>query len=1376
MWVLPLLLIGTVFVTAQNTEDDIKDGELSRKILGQSVVTSVSVVMDIGNGTKTVFTDPLGKPVEKPASSSELASPINLLNPDRYEFYTFDDNGNLVRRLMSLEEIKGIIATGDSDGLEYDSAMAEAYIPEKRVNDVLNNVQNVLKEEMEIHNTKLDSFPTLDTPDVSDSWNMILPAVFGNSGADITPEKPPLHVTPDTIMIEPTEQHQSTPRSTPMITSTKGQSTSSKQGIRISSSTSNPTTPARVTVSSSISLDQHNDLKTESKEEDVRLTQALDLTTKEYVPLSTISPHYEKVTTNTEIDTTVRTTKAPNKIEYIKIDQTTENYTNEKSTELLTVNNQADFTTVTSTASEISQTTNLPELTIQSVESSINCTSVKNESDGTSTIVPMSTLVPMFDEVNSILNQLLSTPFGNELHKNATDSTNNNLLNANTEIINETDKLSTVMNILSDRIETTSFASEEVKKNETKDDITTHVAENDSTEEYSTTVTRLSENTNKNNNIINDFNEETSVMPTTLPTIETTTVENNKNTFSTEKVDIRPITENQFKPVDNDIPVKSTKLENTKEAIKNDEHIVKSTPANKNQDNLNAITILEPITLIDSSTITSNDLNDTTIRVPLIDPSESKIHTIKPSVGIFINETQIDNADESNKNNTAVLISSTEMYDESKITINLITKENVNMSETSVSTTERLHLITKKLPSATEKLSSTTEKLHSTTEKLPSTTKKLPSTTEKLSSTTEKLHSTTEKLPSTTKKLPSTTEKLPSSTEKLPSTTKKLPSTTEKLISTTKKLPSTTEKLPSTTEKLPSTTEKLPSTTEKLPSTTEKTSTTIKTPATEQISLITEKTPSTTDKISQLTERINTVTQSIQETKITDIMSISNEGGKKEPNWTLVPTIAPHSGGTLGTPLSTSESYPDVLDPPEPINLKAEPLSGFGLEESTSTLDRDIYQFSQLYNELAFEFWKTTTSSLSHARSFVLSPFGTISLLAMIFLGARGSTSAEMNEILKLDDMITFNPHLVLKNVGESVMADEKDSGVVTSAFIKELFMCRLKGKFLPFYKERVRAFYDGYAEEVNFKEIGDIIRRRTNLQVKKHSDGKIAEFLTDMSVVGRPPLIGFGINIFQTDCSSGFSEGRDGEMHFTVLPTIRQRRLVPIPAVLYKSGFLAGYEPSLDATAVSIGGKSQTISTIFVMPGQQGTPAPGDGLSRLEKSLVESSLKKGAWPRLLRSLIPRAGLEVQIPKIIHRSVVNTTEALKKMGFVELFKKGRADLVGMNGISNELYLSDMIQVNQFTTCAEKRTEHHSEIYPNSIGRSQRSIEDLPFSSIEDPLHDISYLKLPLPLRPRQARKPVTPRLKFDRPFLYFVRHNPTGLILHIGRFNPRLLP
>lgn len=65
---------------------------------------------------------------------------------------------------------------------------------------------------------------------------------------------------------------------------------------------------------------------------------------------------------------------------------------------------------------------------------------------------------------------------------------------------------------------------------------------------------------------------------------------------------------------------------------------------------------------------------------------------------------------------------------------------------------------------------------------------------------------------------------------------------------------------------------------------------------------------------------------------------------------------------------------------------------------------------------------------------------------------------------------------------------------------------------------------------------------------------------------------------------------------------------------MVYKSGFLAGYEPSVDATAVSFGTKDKAISTILVIPGQQGMAAHGDGLARLEKRIVESSFKKGKF------------------------------------------------------------------------------------------------------------------------------------------------------------------
>lgn len=491
------------------------------------------------------------------------------------------------------------------------------------------------------------------------------------------------------------------------------------------------------------------------------------------------------------------------------------------------------------------------------------------------------------------------------------------------------------------------------------------------------------------------------------------------------------------------------------------------------------------------------------------------------------------------------------------------------------------------------------------------------------------------------------------------------------------------------------------------------------------------------------------------------------------------------------------------------IQLDPAPKQALGLEESTINANEDILEFTKYCNELAFDFWRALNNDgISSARSIVLSPFAVTSMLAMLFLGVRGHTSTEINDLLHLDDVVTFNPHSIFRNITESV--DSKyESNVLTSAFVRELFSDRSRGKVLSFYKEKVQQFYSGYVEEVNFNTVNDIIRRRTNMLVKRYTDGRVLDYLKSSNVWVRKPLAAISANIFETDCTNASKAERDGEMFFQVLPSLRQRRLVPIPSAVWRSGFTAGYDPELDATAVAIGLKDNLVSTVFVMPGQQGHSAPGDNLERLESVLMTNAVSKNAWRRLLATLMERTGLEVQIPRFTHRSFINATSALNKLGLKSLFDANDADMRGITGsTTRDMYLSDLMQINTFSTCGEDTLaeEHHVEMYPappnkfrtmhyeqlraqnraNNAATTARTTPTTsdPISAYEieaqrsfsDPLFDLKYLNLPLPLRPRQARVPETPRLRFDKPFIYFVRHNPTGMVLYMGRFNPRLLP
>jgi len=122
------------------------------------------------------------------------------------------------------------------------------------------------------------------------------------------------------------------------------------------------------------------------------------------------------------------------------------------------------------------------------------------------------------------------------------------------------------------------------------------------------------------------------------------------------------------------------------------------------------------------------------------------------------------------------------------------------------------------------------------------------------------------------------------------------------------------------------------------------------------------------------------------------------------------------------------------------VDLEPAPHENLGLEATSAALEDDVRRFAELCNELAFRLWASITSKgLTTTRSVIMSPFAVTSLLAMVFLGARGPTSGQMNDILRLDDMVTFNPHQVFKNVTDSLTLF-RNQGISTAAFVRELY------------------------------------------------------------------------------------------------------------------------------------------------------------------------------------------------------------------------------------------------------------------------------------------------------------------------------------------------
>jgi len=110
------------------------------------------------------------------------------------------------------------------------------------------------------------------------------------------------------------------------------------------------------------------------------------------------------------------------------------------------------------------------------------------------------------------------------------------------------------------------------------------------------------------------------------------------------------------------------------------------------------------------------------------------------------------------------------------------------------------------------------------------------------------------------------------------------------------------------------------------------------------------------------------------------------------------------------------------------------------------------------------------------------------------------------------------------------------------------------------------------------------------------------------------------------------------------------------------------------------------------------------------------------------------------------RSLIgNMKDPLMEMGMKDAFMEGEANFKGING-ANDLWLSEFSQLNQLVV--------------GGGGPLQ-------------PPRSRSFFRNP-PRRRRQGRQSSKQRrqyqLHFERQFMYAVRHNPSGLILNVGRY------
>lgn len=989
---------------------------------------------------------------------------MNLLTPDRYEFYTFDESGELVKRLMTLEEIQAIVAAGEeTEGLvtfANDNQPTIAFNftqpSQTKVHSVVTNVQNVLKAQMEAQKNKPNLNPTLDTPDVSDSWSLILPSIFGNTGVDIVPDKTSgSFITPETETFEiensneykhsqtkeneneiptiPTPQHSDNVN---MIPTRKTENTLSttvsttKNITPISFTTSKPTSMTEKVYSSSTSTTKKPEIK---------------VTTK----FTTSKPH------ENNSPTTVRTTSTTTKISPESFSNLNSNKPNKMQDN---INNNSNKNAYNLTQiSEISTTTTREPIKYEKI----------------STISPSSSSVSITEKTTK---QPLVT----------------------TKKSNSDEKLSATTDATTTSTTTSSF--EPLNKNEEyeKSNATTLTTQSVSPSETLPSTENLVDSDKNNQTMISaDKNDQDKENQPMIPMFDVA------QSISQIASDLG----NNYIPV----PTSNSLVDRTKTtelAIESKENVEIDIPTESNANEVTINTTLKPYNFVKISTFDPQEQlnNKTSVSKDVPKDPNYTIATSSPiSTSTTTSSTSSNIMDAVISESMGDLLSQV-VRDGPDSTSIIISENNTETAEVMTTTQIPIHSYVKQDTTSTkQEYLSTTVPSHSHSGYINKT------------DIIDKSVTKNNVLTSTVIKNDINEIKVETST--LKETTKSEDIKNSSLFNITNEITDSKKSEPNTTVIVNNQSFSNDLNSSSNPINTATTSTevnnyisandTTKSSLTDKISSYDSNEIGNKQKVKEELPKIDDFKKKIQKVNIDD-KELANE---RNSSWKLIPSLNP-SKPELGKDKHKTEGF-YTPETNENKNIVLEfPKENQGLEVTTKDLGDDILQFTELCNELAFRYWNVMVDSVDKKRSIVFSPYSITSMLAMMFMGAKGGTSGEMNEILKLDDMVTFNPHFTLKNISDSI-EPSSSSGVVVSAFVRELFSERNKGKLLTFYKERAQHFYNGHVEEVNFKLISDVIRRRTNLLVKRHSWGKIPEYLKSNSITMSPPLAAFSANLY---------------------------------------------------------------------------------------------------------------------------------------------------------------------------------------------------------------------------------------------------------------------
>ncbi|XP_008577273.1 PREDICTED: serpin B8 [Galeopterus variegatus] len=342
------------------------------------------------------------------------------------------------------------------------------------------------------------------------------------------------------------------------------------------------------------------------------------------------------------------------------------------------------------------------------------------------------------------------------------------------------------------------------------------------------------------------------------------------------------------------------------------------------------------------------------------------------------------------------------------------------------------------------------------------------------------------------------------------------------------------------------------------------------------------------------------------------------------------------------------------------------------------------------------------------------SPLSISSALAMVFMGAKGNTAAQMSQALCLNDYRDIHQGF------QSLLAEVNKTGTQYLLRTANRLFGEKTCEFLSTFKESCQKFYQAELEELSFAKDTEECRKHINAWVTERTEGKISEVLGAGTIDPLTKLVLVNAIYFKGKWHEQFDRKYTRGMPFK---TNQEKKTVQM--MFKQAKFKMGYVDEVHTHVLELPYAQEELSMVILLPDDN------TDLTEVEEVLTYDKFRAWTDPEKMT----KSEVQVFLPRFKLEESYDLESFLRGLGMIDAFEEAKADFSGMSTKKNvpvsKVAHKCFVEVNEEGTEAAAAT---------AVVRNARCSR-------------------------------TEPRFCADHPFLFFIRHHKTSSFLFCGRFS-----